>query len=962
MTAAQLRWFALLTLLLLTSSTPSVSAQESAKFKVINDTNQPLKILWIGPNNREREYGTITPGEEANGVTTIGQRFILRNAVTGQMVRLIEIVEPEDTWRVRRPGEAPKSRRGDPALLNVANRTSLPLAISWMNGANEEPIGSLGAGESRTLNTTVGHTIRFRSPDGDEAIPAHTMTLREEEISITRGSSLQAPRPNPLPQPPMPTRPNRRQRPMPMPMPMPMPEPNNDPGPPPPGRRINVPSFGGMTIDEASTQPANGLAIKLIAVGAPPTPDKAGTIVFQRPPGGAEAPAGSTVTLYHFTAANQRPNPRPAPRPDPRPNPTPTPAVVTTYWLGRKGGPDNGQLIYDVRVPDYFLQWMQEKTSCGGGTRYERTINGVSYVFTKQTFSWDTNRSGSNPARTGQIGIRTDLQLGLDWKYEERLRSPEASQLRSALDSLASDLNGNPSWKEARAVTIVETRTETPPDLAISTSTLFDTADSKSEHSTFHAEKPQILVIPHNGSFFAAWQKYDSGVSKGPMLARFDVAASGNGYSKAWEKNLSLELLGGFAMEPSNGGLYVLTTNKEDLGSELSSTTYRRGIVELSRFDLDGNEVWRRDVNSVEFLGEPVDGKYENAIFSPMIDGTGSLEIGGGKLLISVSSNSLPDYGISSRHQGARYIVTDLDGNGLKTVGGPSWRHSFDQRVRFDGTDFVFMDLGDAGWFMPGSGITVRKIKPTDSGATLPENLEGTYIYARLSDMTQGSNSTFTSMGDILPGKDGYVALFSSERNNDTSPRDSFSQPVLEPRNLGLVHVARDFDQVRESRWGGPSAPPRQGNVIINESSDPVQINITRSVVDSDGETVSVVRPDKPAKSFIRTGIVWLTNYSTGISVERPKLLPVGDNQFACLWEEWSYLGANLTYQSTQAMLVDERGSVLKPARPINARLCPNGADRTMGPHFVSGDSGKNTITVYTVNPELEVTEVILHL
>lgn len=960
MAAHRFCWLVLLFLLSWGVVASDAPAQEAATFKIINDTNQPLKILWLGPNNRERDYGTIPAGDEANGVTAIGERFVLRNAVTGQMVRLIEIVETEDTWRVRRPGATPAARRGDPALLHISNRSPAPIAVSWMNGPREEAIGAIQASESLTLNTTVGHTLRFRTVNGREAIPAHTMTLKEEEISINNGSNIVPPRPNPVPPQPAPPRPNPNPKPRPRPNPMPDPQPTPDPAPP--GRMVTVPSFGGLTTDQAAARPTRGLVLKLIAVGAPPTPDKAGMIVFQQPVGGAEAPAGSTVTLHHFAKASPRPQPDPIPNPSPQPDPAPSPNRTTTYWLGRKPGANDNRLIYDVPVPAYFAAWMQENTASGGGTRYMRVIDGVGYTFIKQNFAWDTNSSGSNPERTGQIAIRTDLRMGLDWKHNEQLRSPAALALRNALNSVSLPMPWNQRWLEARSVTMVETRTGTAPNLVVSTAAPFDTADAKSEHLSFHAENPQLLVIPLNDSYFVAWQKYQSGGPTNPMLSRFDPAPAGGGYTKAWEKTLSLELLGGFTIEPSNQGLYVLTTKKEDLSNELDSTTYRAGVVELARFDHEGNELWRRDVNNAEFLGEPVDGKYENAIFSPMISGTGSVVAGGGKLLISVSSNSLPDYRINSRHQGARYIVADLDGNGQKTVGGPSWRHSFDQRVRFDGQDFLFMDLGDAGWYMPGAGIALRKIKPTPTGATLPENLEGTYIYARLSDLTDGSNSSFTSMGDVLPGKDGYVALFSSERRNDTNPRNSFNQPVLEPRNLALVHVTKDFDQVRESRWGDASSPPRQGNVVINEANEPALINITPSVVDSEGETLTVTRPDKPGKSFVQTGVVWLTNYSTGTTVERPKLLPVGDNQYACLWEEWSYLGSTLTYQSTQAMLVDERGTILKPAQAINARLCPNGADRTFGSQFVSGESGANTVTVYSINAELEVTVVRLNL
>lgn len=47
------------------------------------------------------------------------------------------------------------------------------------------------------------------------------------------------------------------------------------------------------------------------------------------------------------------------------------------------------------------------------------------------------------------------------------------------------------------------------------------------------------------------------------------------------------------------------------------------------------------------------------------------------------------------------------------------------------------MDLADAGWYMPGAGITVRKIRPTTNGANF--------------------------IGDLETGAQGYVAIFTME-------------------------------------------------------------------------------------------------------------------------------------------------------------------------------------------------------
>lgn len=696
-----------------------------------------------------------------------------------------------------------------------------------------------------------------------------------------------------------------------------------------------------MSLDEATTKLGGELVAKPIANGPAPTAEQAGKVSLQQPRAGARVAAGTTITLRYYEAV--------------KPNPMPEPSAVKSYWLGRKAGAGDERVIYDVRLPDYFVEWMRESTPVGGGTSYERTVDGTKYSFTKQSFRWGGQ---SNPNNSGQIAIKSDATTGLQWKRDVRLQEPSAASVRQALTSLAKPLANNNGWFEIETATMIEASGDAAPGIVVELSAPFDTVGASSEQSGPTAETPQILTARIGNSWYVAWQKQGEGGSGGPMLTRFDSA--GPGWRKAWTKPMALDLLGGFASDGNQ--LFVLTTKEEDLSDDMRTVRYRSGVVELAKYDADGNELWRRDLNSADYLGPAVDGKADNAFYSPMTGATGCMAHGAGKLAIAMSSNGLPADGI--RHQHAKFLMVDVDGNGYGGGTQTSWRHSFDQRVSFDGTDFVFMDLGDDG-FLAGAGIAMRKIKFADSKPQYSENLEGTYIYARLGD----GNFSYTSLGDFLSLDDGYVAVFSSERRNDTAARQGFSKPVLDPRNLALVHVVKDFDLVEDATaTTGRGPQPRRGNVDINYQSTQSKfpIRVTNNVVDSPGASVTIARPGEPASKVTQTGVVWLTNYRAGVSVERPKIARVAADEFVLLWEEWSYLGKDLTYQSTHAMLVDRQGNVIKPAQAIAARLCPGGADRVFSVQgkaaFFSGDAAAGKITLHNVDRDLNLTSVDLEL
>lgn len=463
----------------------------------------------------------------------------------------------------------------------------------------------------------------------------------------------------------------------------------------------------------------------------------------------------------------------------------------------------------------------------------------------------------------------------------------------------------------------------------------YNTAVQGSEQLRPHAAAPQVIGYYQNQQLFFAW---NDGESEKVQISAYN--RKGNQFEKQWIQEVpnGLRLLAGFGSDGTN--LYCLTAVQENIRNDKTTLGYRPNTLHLTKTKLDGQEVWTKDLNSQSYFKSPV--------FSPLHFGTADLAIGQGRLLLMYAGHTLPDAN-GLRHQGANYtLINTQDGqsNGKDQNGTTSWRHSFDQRVVFDGQDFVLLDLADAGWYMPAAGITVNKVTMNNpQQAQIPSNPEGIYVYARQGETAGSQNFSFISMGDVAAGNEGYTVLFSSEKSNPNRKREGWSKPILEPRNVGIVHVVKNFDEVKDSyrtAWGKETL--KEGNTYVNyEKSIISLINITSNIVDTrkknpkaeaGGATFS--RPDKPQLQTKTASVAWLTNFAgqqSFTSAERPKLIKLNAQQYLAVWEEWlvqvpSKGKANTTYQSTQAMLVDEYGNVLREKKAVAARLNPNGADK----------------------------------
>lgn len=143
-----------------------------------------------------------------------------------------------------------------------------------------------------------------------------------------------------------------------------------------------------------------------------------------------------------------------------------SPAFAETYWLPRvQYLPTETIYTYELKVPEYFKPWLLESTRNGGGQVVTKTINGQSYTFVQQFFSWDTD--GSSPAKTGQIRIddaAPRYQSNL-WKDNAALKDDTA--VIAGLDAFVLPRERNERWHSADVLAL-RTDSDQPPGLTFS--------------------------------------------------------------------------------------------------------------------------------------------------------------------------------------------------------------------------------------------------------------------------------------------------------------------------------------------------------------------------------------------------------------------------------------------------------------------------------------------------------------
>jgi|GEM_PF-2948490 len=644
-------------------------------------------------------------------------------------------------------------------------------------------------------------------------------------------------------------------------------------------------------------------------------------------------------------------------------------AVLALSWLDTTmaqrwflGIPDPGQpnlIHFRTPVPQDFVDKVmkQQSGAASAGKSYQRMVAGTEYSVLEHQIAWNPNVQQGNSVTFVTPNASGGSSVGGSWVA---FSGNEWDGFKQTLARNSTQYGAGP-WRQAHLM-VMQIPGTGPADVTINLITPFVAGDSTSEQLGYAAMSPRIVAVAVGNGIAVGYQTEFDGKAE---AAQVDMYRPGD-RGRAWSVTLPLQKFGGLTTDGQN--IYALSALNEDLGKELNTVTFRSGILNMLKLDSNGSKVWEKDLNNNEVMGSNFKvGMEGNAVYSPFTGGTAQLAYGNGQIAVVMACNTTPDLPIQSRHQRAVFFAVNADnGSGSASQSETSLRHSFDQRAIFDGLDFVFADIGDTGWYMPAAGITLRKGLPIDKKTSFaPDKIaEGVYVYARHGDMTATSNFSFTSLGDIVYDQKGYGVLFTSQKEIYAPPADGYQTPVQAPRQLAFVHVVESFDTVQDATSSASEAPvARLGNVQMDVGGKPERINITKNVVDSVGVNAGPYpHPTRSNTTFNQQGVVWLTQLGNGVSAERPKMVRLSNGAFLALWEEWTYQGTgqDLAYNETKAFL---QGAGPRPARVINARLNPSGADRI----FVRGDKANwitagsdGRLTLNQVDSDLNLSSIIL--
>jgi hypothetical protein len=179
--------------------------------------------------------------------------------------------------------------------------------------------------------------------------------------------------------------------------------------------------------------------------------------------------------------------------------------------------------------------------------------------------------------------------------------------------------------------------------------------------------------------------------------------------------------------------------------------------------------------------------------------------------------------------------------------------HSFDQRMIFDGTDFVNLDLADA---FP-RGISISKKKRS--------KLIFTYKAGKM------YQKTFTELGNLVSLPDGYLVLGAGERDFNPANAEVY---LNDSRNLFLLKVAKNFSDYK-SRFAD-AVCDKQG--CCNYQAEKILLKFLLLII---------LARNFPQK---RVGVVWLTDFKNKNkeNILRPKLIQLAEDKFLALYEKWS--------------------------------------------------------------------------
>ncbi|WP_127532471.1 copper amine oxidase N-terminal domain-containing protein [Paenibacillus kobensis] len=437
-----------------------------------------------------------------------------------------------------------------------------------------------------------------------------------------------------------------------------------------------------------------------------------------------------------------------------------------------------------------------------------------------------------------------------------------------------------------------------------------------SSWSNNYGSAPEIITyVNPDQRITVAWDD-EKEVHISELTDSYSVAASLS-FAKPYE------MFGGMVKD-DQGNYYVLYA-KPNKDEDMSSN------VKLVKFDKSGSQTGVYDL--------PTDNKTGFDVMTPISHAGSRLAYGNHQVAVHMGKTQHKNTSDGLNHQSGILFVVNTDAMTLDEEASMHWTasHSFDQRLIYDGHDFVLLDLADnypRGFYLTKqqSGQVVFTFKTEhDNDPVNPagKNL-GAYKWSN-------DNKTYSELGGLVQTDSGYIVLGSSEKTFDNNKTSDY---LNESRNLFIVHVVQNFNEQSTEEYDGDS----QWNIV------------SKHVVDSVGQ-------DSPLNHFYdfngginyqkQVGVVWLTDFTdkNKENAVRPKLVKLESGKYAVVWEKWT---AD-QYVSTQYMLIDDKGTIMKPVTDIGPLRLNRGDDITaVGNKLVrvTGDSMNNQLRVNVIDTD----------
>jgi hypothetical protein len=630
-----------------------------------------------------------------------------------------------------------------------------------------------------------------------------------------------------------------------------------------------------------------------------------------------------------------------------------TEASAQGYWLPRKEG---SKTVYDVKVPKDFAEMLKTSKKNAYEIKYhreEKNIKGKTWIFHSTAISWDNKIDGM------LTWEGTDGGVGGEWETVNTT-SPEWNNCyEKGISPNVRVYNG--SWKIA-SLTMVEfpDANVAPLVIDLSQGTPFD---------TYSQESPYTQIIPFanpDGSLEVAWQM------QGDNNIKVANYAKGN-YAKTKAKNAKgLGQLAGFAKD-AQGNNYLMSFEK------YSTEEHAEKCKPLHVYKND-QLFWSAKSGDENKCGD------ERLVNSPNDWGSSRLMVGKDKLAMELNFMS------AHAHSG---FVPLAGSNQTTDLFQTLYQHTVDNRLFFDGTDFIVFENRDHD-----VSLTLMKMSPTAPMPFRPDIANVRSIYSH----TNVGNNTYCEIGNVQLGVDngdGYLVLFTSERDWDSWAKPSGMQWLMSPRDLAVVHVRKDFDKQpsnmrHHSKDEYSQAPKMVDNSKVVNSNGAGKLVTYPSATDGwdwanyNKEVHADIESGELSNRQLQTaGVNWLTSFGskyenskhlpnsgeTFSSVHRPKLVRLSANTYIAIWEEHKVTMKDWVatqFSTTKAMKI----TTAKAGDKVNIT---QGAVKDLGNKvrlpkwedailldgkaaWVTGDTSEMILKLYTLDANLNLVETKLDL